>query len=101
MVGGKLLPHGVANGRRTDGLSDRPGSVHHSAGSLLWGHDETSVDLDIFRLLSCDSLVWWNHGCRVHGPLSCGPREAALEPARLARAIRKLDHRRQHPGTRG
>ena len=100
LVGGELLSHGVAHGRRTVGCSHRTGGMHHPAGSLLWGLDETSVDPDIFCVLSYHSLVWWHHGCRVHGPLSCGPREAALEPSRLARAIRKLDHRRQHPGAR-
>src|ERR1700756_2377251 len=72
--------------------------MHHLAGSLLWGLDETSVDPHIFCVLSYHSLVWWNHGGRVHGPLSCGSREAAFEPAGLARAIWKLDHGRQHPG---
>src|ERR1700720_1171644 len=72
--------------------------MHHTSRSLFWGIDETSVDPDIFCVLSYHSLVWWNHGGRVYGPLSCGPREAALEPARLARAIRKLDHGRKHPG---
>ena len=96
LVGGELLSHRAAHGRRTSVCSHRAGGMHRPAGSLLRGVGETSVDPDILCVLSYHPLIWWNHGGRVHGPLSRRPREAALEPFGSARDPGKLDHRRKH-----
>ena len=74
MVGGELLSHRAAHWRRTIVFSDRAGGMHHPAGSLHRGPGETSVDPDIFRVLSHHSPIWWNHRRHLHGPL---PRRSA------------------------
>src|SRR6202030_4044855 len=65
------------------------------------GISEAPADSHIFRLLSHGAALRRRAWRRVYDPLHRAAREAALEPARLARAIRKLDHGRQHPGARG
>ena len=93
LVGSELLSHRAAHGRRTSVFSHRAGGMHHPAGNLHRGVGETSVDSDILCVLSHDSLVWWNGGRHVHGPLPCRTREAALEPSWAARDQREAGSR--------
>ena len=90
--GRKLLSHRAAHRRRTIVCSHRAGGMHHPAGSFHRRIVETSVDPDIFRVLSHDSLVWRNRGRRVHGPLSRRSRETALQSSWAARKQRNLDY---------
>src|SRR5271157_5776512 len=97
-VGGrKLLSHRAAHRRRTSVLSHWAGGMHHPARDLHRGFVETSVDPYILRVLSYHSLIWWNRGGPVHGTLSRGSGETALQSSWAARKQWELDYRFQYP----